>query len=90
MDIPLRKSHPSHATLAAVEQGLAQFRAKPVCLIWGMRDWVFTHEFLDRFLESLPEAEVHRLADTGHYVMEDAHEHVIPLVKAFLERHPVI
>jgi haloalkane dehalogenase len=53
-----------------------------------MRDWVFTPQFLDRFLESLPDAEVHRLADAGHYVMEDAHEQVIPLVKAFLEKNP--
>jgi haloalkane dehalogenase len=89
MDIPLQESHPTHATLSAVDQGLTQFRAKPVCLIWGMRDWVFTHEFLDRFLQSLPEAEVHRIADAGHYVMEDAHEQVIPLVKTFLEKHPL-
>jgi len=88
MDIPLRPSHPSHATLTAIEAGLPQFRSKPVSLIWGMRDWVFTPQFLDRFLESLPDGEVHRLADAGHYVMEDAHEQVIPLVKAFLERHP--
>jgi len=42
----------------------------------------------DRFLDFFPAAEVHRLADAGHYVMEDAPEQVIPLVKAFLERHP--
>ena len=88
MDIPLRPSHPSYATLMAIEAALPRFRAAPVCLIWGMRDWVFTPQFLDRFLESLPDAEVHRLADAGHYVMEDAHEQVIPLVKAFLEKHP--
>jgi haloalkane dehalogenase len=87
MDIPLRPSHLSHATLTAIEAALPRFRTSPVCLIWGMRDWVFTAHFLDRFVESLPDAEVHRLADAGHYVMEDAHEQVIPLVKAFLERH---
>lgn len=85
MDIPLRPSHPSHATLTWLEAALPQFRGAPICLIWGMRDWVFTHEFLDRFLEAWPEAEVHRIADAGHYVLEDAHEQVIPLVRAFLE-----
>ncbi len=88
MDIPLRPSHPTYATLNAIEASLPRFRAAPICLIWGMRDWVFTPEFLNRFLQSLPDAEVHRLADAGHYVMEDAHEQVIPLVKAFLENHP--
>jgi haloalkane dehalogenase len=87
MDIPLRPSHPTHATLSSIEASLPRFRGTPTCLIWGMRDWVFTHEFLDRFLEYWPDAEVHRLADAGHYVMEDAPEQVIPLVQAFLEKH---
>ena len=76
-----------YSTLAAVEASLPQFRAAPIQLIWGMKDWCFTHHFLDRFLESFPAAEVHRLADAGHYVMEDAPEQVIPLVEEFLEKH---
>ena len=88
MDIPLRSSHPSYPTLAAIEASLTQFRDKPIELIWGMKDWCFSHHFLDRFLEFFPAAEVHRLADAGHYVMEDAPEQVIPLVEAFLEKHP--
>ena len=32
----------------------------------------------------LPEAEVHRLEDAGHYVVEDAHERIVPLLEAFL------
>jgi haloalkane dehalogenase len=89
LDIPLSPSHPSYQTLLNIEQGLAQFRQNPVCLIWGMQDWCFTPKFLDRFLEFLPQAETHRLADAGHYVMEDAHEQVIPLVEDFLTRHPI-
>jgi haloalkane dehalogenase len=86
LDIPLRASHPSYATLARIESGLARFRALPVCLIWGMRDWCFTPDFLARFLEFFPEAEVHRLAGAGHYVLEDAPEEVIPRVEQFLGR----
>jgi len=86
-DIPLRPSHPTHAALAAIEAALPGFRDRPVCLVWGMRDWVFTGEFLDRFIQAWPHAEVHRLADAGHYVLEDSGEHVIPLVKAFLEKN---
>jgi cis-3-alkyl-4-acyloxetan-2-one decarboxylase len=88
MDIPMRPSHPSYATMARIEAGLDTFRDTPVSLIWGMKDWCFTPDFLDRFLKSLPKAEVHRLPDAGHYVLEDAHEQVIPLVRDFLERHP--
>jgi cis-3-alkyl-4-acyloxetan-2-one decarboxylase len=89
MDIPLRPTHPSYETLTKIEEGLAQFRQHPVCLIWGMRDWCFTPKFLDRFLEFLPQAEAHRLADAGHYVVEDAYERIIPLIEDFTQRHPL-
>ncbi|MGO8691381.1 MAG: alpha/beta fold hydrolase [Thermoguttaceae bacterium] len=88
-DIPLNPRHPSYATLERIEAGLAQLRDQPVCLIWGMRDWCFTPGFLERFREFFPAAEVHRLADAGHYVVEDAHERIVPLVEDFLIRHPL-
>jgi haloalkane dehalogenase len=87
LDIPLRRSHPSYPTLVKIEEGLAQFRHRPVCLIWGLRDWCFTPEFLDRFLDFFPEAEVHPLAEAGHYVVEDAHETIVPLLEDFLRRY---
>jgi haloalkane dehalogenase len=87
LDIPLHAGHPSYATLAGIESGLATFRERPVCLIWGMRDWCFTPDFLARFLDFFPHAEVHRLADAGHYVLEDACEEVVGRVERFLESH---
>ncbi len=86
LDIPLRPSHPSYETLAEVERGLAKFRQHPTCLIWGMRDWCFSSWFLERFLDFLPQAEVHRLADAGHYLVEDAHEQIVPLMEQFMEK----
>jgi haloalkane dehalogenase len=88
LDIPLHPGHPSYETLAKIEAGLSQFQTRPVCLIWGMQDWCFTPQFLDRFLDFWPQAEVHRLADAGHYVVEDAYEQIIPLLDDFLRRHP--
>ena len=90
LDIPLRRRHPSYRTLEQIEAGLAQFRRHPVCLIWGMRDWCFTPAFLERFLEFFPEARVHRLADAGHYVVEDAHEQIVPLLQEFLDANPPV
>lgn len=87
-DIPLHPRHPSYQTLSDIEAGLAQFRDHPIALIWGMRDWCFTPHFLNRFLQIFPDAEVHRLDDAGHYVVEDAHERIIPLIEAFLEANP--
>jgi cis-3-alkyl-4-acyloxetan-2-one decarboxylase len=88
-DIPLSPRHPSYSTVTTIENGLGQFRKHPVCLIWGMQDWCFTPEFLDRFVEFFPQAEVHRLPDAGHYVIEDAHEQVVPILDDFLTRHPL-
>jgi haloalkane dehalogenase len=85
-DIPLNSGHRSYAALCAVEQGLAQFRGRPMQLIWGMRDWCFTpHEFLEGFLRHFPEARVERLSDAGHYVFEDAAERVLSVSRQFLQ-----
>ena len=34
----------------------------------------------------LPRAEVHRYADAAHWVVEDAHERIVPHMQAFLDR----
>jgi pimeloyl-ACP methyl ester carboxylesterase len=87
-DIPLSPGHPSYGTLSEIEEGLRLFRDHPVLLIWGMRDWCFTPRFLERFREYFPQAEVERLADAGHWVVEDAHERIAPRVEAFVRQSP--
>jgi haloalkane dehalogenase len=88
-DIPMNPSHPSYQTLVHIEEGLPQFAGHPVCLIWGMRDWCFTPVFLDHFFDFFPHAEVHRLLEAGHYVVEDAYEEIIPLLDGFVHLHPI-
>lgn len=88
-DIPFSPRHPTWKTLEGVETGLASLADLPIQLIWGMRDWCFRPECLERFIKHWPRAEVHKLEDCGHYVVEDAHERIVPLVKRFLTAHPV-
>jgi haloalkane dehalogenase len=88
-DIPLRPSHRSWSTLLAVEEGLSQFEAHPMLLLWGQRDWCFTTDFLNEFEQRYPQAETLRIPDAGHYVFEDAHEQIIPRLITFLEDHPL-
>src|ERR1051325_10965718 len=88
-DIPMRPRHLGYTTLRNIELGLPRLRDCPWMFIWGMRDWCFTPQFLARFLGIFPAVEVHRLADAGHYVVEDAYERILPLVEQFLEKHPL-
>ena len=53
-------------------------------IVWGGRDFCFNDSFLARWREVLPQAAVHRLADAGHYVLEDARDEVVPRVASFL------
>jgi haloalkane dehalogenase len=85
-DIPLEASHPTRPVLAAVEAGLAQFRPRPALIVWGGRDFCFNDRFLARWREFLPAAEVHRLADAGHYVLDDARDEVVPRISGYLLR----
>ena len=59
-------------------------RTRPCQLIWGMQDWCFRPACLERLLQIFPAAEVHRLADASHYVVEDAHEQIVPRMDRFL------
>jgi haloalkane dehalogenase len=87
-DIPLRPSHPSWPALAATERGLAQFRDRPALIVWGGRDFCFDDTFLARWRTIFPQAETHRLAGAGHYVLADAREEVVPRVVRFLSVRP--
>ena len=41
------------------------------------------------FKAALPNADVHAYEDAGHYVLEDKHEILVPLIRDFLDRHPL-
>lgn len=83
-DIPMRPTHPTWPTLRNVEEGLAQFRDRPIEIVWGGRDFCFNDHFLARWRGIYPRATVHRIADAGHYVVDDARDEVLPRITAFL------
>lgn len=89
-DIPMHAGHPSYARLVQIEEGLPSLAEKPIAIFWGMRDWCFTPAMLARFEKLFPRAEMYRFADAGHYVVEDAHESIVPGLETFLERHPLM
>lgn len=84
-DIPLTPRHATWKVLANIEAGLPSLATLPAQFIWGMKDWCFDIRCLKRLQAIFPDAQVHALHDAGHYVVEDAHEQIIPLMRAFLE-----
>jgi haloalkane dehalogenase len=82
-DVPLAAGDPAYAPLTEIQDGLQHFRSHPILICWGARDFVFDDQFLDEWRATFPHAEVHRFADAGHYVLEDAADEIITLVKDF-------
>ncbi|MFP4345528.1 MAG: alpha/beta fold hydrolase [Anaerolineales bacterium] len=86
-DIPMEEDHPTRQTIDGIEAGLVQLRARPMLILWGAGDPVFTVEdFLAGWRKRFPDAEVHVLENAGHYVVEDAHERILPRMVDFLAR----
>lgn len=84
-DIPLRPGDPGFEIVSGVGERVGQFDDRPVLICWGARDFVFDDHFLRVWQQKLPHAEVHRFADAGHYVLEDAGEEIEALVLRFLD-----
>lgn len=85
-DIPFAKSHRTWKVLEEIEAGLKSLAAKPTLMVWGMKDWCFRPECLDRLITHFPQAEINKIDTAGHYVIEDAPEMVIAAVQAFLQK----
>jgi pimeloyl-ACP methyl ester carboxylesterase len=71
---------------ASIDEGLARLGDKPALVAWGMRDTVVHPGWLENYRQRLPQAEVHELDDAGHFLQEDAHERLVPLLLDFLDR----
>ena len=84
-DIPLSPRHPTWPLLQQIEQGLTSLGDLPIQLIWGMRDWCFRPQCLERFQQCWPQARVCKIETAGHYVVEDAPGQVRDTVNQFLD-----
>ena len=83
-DIPLVPGAPGYELVVSTAEKLERFRGTPVLLGFGAQDFVFDDHFLDEWKRRFPDAQVIRLEDAGHYVLEDAPEVMVPAVSSFL------
>jgi haloalkane dehalogenase len=86
-DIPLGPEHPSWGELAAIERSLAHLRDRPVRILWGERDWVFTPRYRQEWERRFPAARVTRFERAGHYLFEDEAEEFARELAAFAAPH---
>ena len=87
-DIPASARHPTWQVLQQIEARLPTLANKPVQILWGMRDWCFRPECLERFERIWPHAEVCKIDDAGHYVVLDASDRIQAELAEFLCRQP--
>lgn len=76
-DIPTRRTQTTWQLLESIESNCSMLVHHPVTLLWGMKDWCFRPECLERLQRLFPQARVRQLEDVGHYVMEEAPDEVL-------------
>ena len=76
----------SYAVIESIQMQLDLFLKHPILILWGMKDFCFTRHFLNRWQLFFPHAEVHKFLDSGHYIVEDAYERMIPIIRNFLSK----
>ena len=88
-DIPMNPKVPSYSVVKSIQENLNEFQDRPMLIVWGKQDFCFNDHFLNRWQEYFPEAEVHEVEDAGHFVVEDAHERIVPWMREFLSNNPI-
>jgi haloalkane dehalogenase len=84
-DIPMKENHSARPILDGIEAKLPLLADREKMILWGGRDFCFNDHFLARWREIFPQASVHRYADAGHYVLEDAGEDALRRISGFLQ-----
>ena len=89
-DIPLRAGDRSYSLVTFMQERLSLFAETPALIAWGLKDFVFDRHFLAEWERYLPKAEVLRFPHSGHYLLEDESEVILPKVRTFLAENPVL
>ncbi len=84
-DIPMSSDHPTYPLMRSIDAGVDRFRDHPMMVCWGGRDFCFNDHFYELWEGRFPKADFHYFEDAGHYVVEDAHENILPLIRRFMQ-----
>ena len=89
-DIPFSPSHPTAPLMDDMVARLPALADTPVKIIWGMKDPCFHPGILRQVAARFPQADVVRVPDASHLVLEDAPGRSIAAIREFLGPAPVI
>ncbi|OGQ18200.1 MAG: alpha/beta hydrolase [Deltaproteobacteria bacterium RIFCSPHIGHO2_02_FULL_40_11] len=88
-DIPWHEKIPSYPIFENMTDRHPIFKDHPMLIVWGEKDFCFTHRYLMAWEDFFPNAWVKIIADAGHLVVEDAYDRIIPWIEDFLNRYPL-
>ncbi len=88
-EIPIEKGHHNRALLETLDQGLPALLDRPHMVCWGTQDPVFHTGYLEAWRERLPGREFHVYDDCSHWVVEEASDRILPLMRDFFARNPL-
>ena len=89
-DIPFSPSHPTAPLMNDMVARLPALADTPVKIIWGMKDPCFHPGILRQVAARFPQADVVRVPDASHLVLEDAPGRSIAAIREFLGPAPVV
>jgi haloalkane dehalogenase len=55
----------------------------PILILWGGKDIAFRQQELEKWKSALNSYQLEFMPDTGHYVYEEQHAHLIPIIRRF-------
>jgi haloalkane dehalogenase len=84
--MPIEEDHPTRALAGRIEAGLPKLAGTPALICRGLRDPGLQAGILTLGETSFPRAEVHEFEDASHFLQEDAHERIVPLMIDFIRR----
>ena len=83
-DIPTNSNQETFKVLEGIEAFLPKLKEHPVLIGWGLKDFCFDEVFLGKWKSIFPSAEVFAYPKSGHYILEDEKDSLIPEIRRFL------
>jgi pimeloyl-ACP methyl ester carboxylesterase len=71
-----------------IQTGFAEWQ-QPILVAWGIRDPWLPVAIAESFVQSVPQAELSKLEEVGHYPQEDWHEKLNAVLLTFLRKQIV-